>query len=88
MGDRLKVARTSYDRLADTFYITLSKEKVRRSVEDDDGLVWRYDERGAAVGVTVQAYHRLWAGRLNVLAQRIAQPLSVEVSAIARRLPH
>ncbi|MBJ7410828.1 MAG: DUF2283 domain-containing protein [Phenylobacterium sp.] len=87
MADHLKSARTSYDRPADTFYFDFSKKKPWRYEEDSEGLVWRFDTHGKPVGVTVQAYARLWAARRQALAARIAAPLHLDPGAVARRLP-
>jgi hypothetical protein len=87
MPDAVKAARASYDTIADTFYFTVSREKPGRYLEDEDGLVWRYNEAGSPIGVTVQAYRRLWMGRQGLLAARIAKPFAFDAAAVARRFP-
>jgi hypothetical protein len=87
MADAVKAAKASYDTIADTFYFTVSREKPGRYREDDDGLVWRFNETGHPIGVTVQAYRRLWTGRRSLLAARIAEQFAFDADAVARRLP-
>lgn len=87
MSDRMMCAKTSYDRRADTFYFSVRPEKQIRYSEDDDGLIWRFDPRGDLVGVTVQAYERLWCARRSLLIEKIAESFHLEASAVARRLP-
>lgn len=87
MVDRMTSAKTSYDRRADTFYFTVAVDKPQRYTEDDDGLIWRFSPDGALVGVTVQAYRRLWTGRQSALATKIAKSFRLEPSDVARRLP-
>lgn len=88
MSDPLRAAKTSYDTRADTFYFTFTREKPQRYVEDDEGLVWRFNPQGEPVGVTVQAYHRLWADRRLILAAKIARPFHLEAEAVVSRLPN
>lgn len=83
-AERLK---TSYDRLADVLYVTVGNEPPRRYVEDDDGLVWRLGASGQRLGVTVQGYKILWAGKRDSLAERIAEPLHLTLKAASRCLP-
>lgn len=80
--------KTSYDRAADTFYVTFSKDTPKRYQEDNEGLVWRFNPAGEPIGVTVQAYGRLWAGRRADLALKIAGPFRVRTEAIFKRLPN
>lgn len=87
MVKRLTSAKTSYDRRADTFYFTISADKPKRYSEDDDGLIWRSNPDGALIGVTVQAYQRLWTGRQSALAAKIAAAFRLEATDVARQLP-
>lgn len=87
MADPVPTIKTSYDRQADTFYFTAASERPKRYVEDDEGLVWRYSPHGNAVGVTVQAYTRLWGARRLALAEKIAQPFKLAPAAVLKRLP-
>lgn len=82
------IANTSYDDIADVLYLTLTREAPGRYQEDEDGLIWRFNAAGQAIGVTVQAYYQLWGERREKLIERIATPLHLDRATVARNLPH
>lgn len=70
MRSRLK---TSYDNVADVLYVYARKGVYTRNLENDAGLVLRYDEKtDAPVGATVVDFKEYWSHHRAKLASRLA----------------
>ena len=69
-----------YDADGDVLYISLSHGAAVRGVEDDLGIVWRFDAEGGLVGLTVLDAHERWMADDSALRQRIMEriPISPE----------
>ena len=68
----------SYDRRADTLYITQPIAAVR-GVQDKSGIIWRYDASGKLIGVTVMDFVELWKADPNALAAKIAERFDMPI---------
>jgi hypothetical protein len=74
MSDLLSFVVT-YDRRADTLYITQPIAASRGEL-DEVGIVWRYGPDGALVGATVMDFRELWTAHQEDLARRLALAFS------------
>jgi uncharacterized protein YuzE len=73
----LKRFEVIYDRDADILYISAPNEPAERGVEEHPGIVWRYDESGAPVGVTIIDFANHWYDRRITLVPEISERLDV-----------
>ena len=64
----------SYDQVGDVLYVSKHPrpKAAWRSREESPGLVWRYDERGGLIGVTIMDFASYWDQRQPELAEQIA----------------
>ena len=54
----------TYDAGSDVLYVHCGSGTAYHSVEDDDGIVWRYDENQILIGVTMLDFgQRLTQGK-------------------------
>jgi hypothetical protein len=67
-----------YDRSSDVLYITTPHHPAYRGIEDEFGLIWRFDRDGRTLGCTVMDFADYWypARRLNLVSE-IAKNLDV-----------
>jgi hypothetical protein len=64
---------TSYDKNSDVLYISLGKPQASETVEQQDGLLFRYANKDRAPsGVTVLDYKTAWSANRATLTDRIA----------------
>jgi uncharacterized protein YuzE len=50
----------TYDRNSDVLYISTPGAPAHRGIEDNYGMVWRYDRNGELVGVTIIDFCDQW----------------------------
>jgi uncharacterized protein YuzE len=60
--------RAVYDDDADVLYITQPGVAAERGVEDQNGIIWRYDAMGHLVGATVIGMKDRWTDDRSGLA--------------------
>lgn len=65
--------RLSYDRCADTLYVSTKADGGSDARIDRFGVVWRYDRSGALVGATVMDFRERWPAERAGLTQRFAK---------------
>lgn len=58
--------------MADTLYLSSRREAAARGVEDEFGILWRYDAAGSVIGMTIVDFWEAWAARQPDLAERVA----------------
>ncbi len=68
----------SYDRRADTLYIT-QRVDAARGVQDKFGIIWRYDNNGCLIGATVMDFRELWAADPRELVERLAEKFDLPI---------
>jgi hypothetical protein len=67
-----------YDRASDVLYITTPCVDAEQGVEDEFGLVWRYDWNGRLLGCTIVDFSEHWyPERRHQLADLIAKNLEL-----------
>jgi uncharacterized protein YuzE len=74
MSDRFKV---TYDADADVLYVTKRRDVAARGVEDENGIVWRYDQSGDVLSATVLDFMELWCSRSHELALELSRGLHI-----------
>lgn len=71
----LSSPETTYDRIADTLYVTFKRAghpAVGRE-EGEPGVYWRYDlKSGKLVGVTILDFEEVWLPQLDQLIDALA----------------
>jgi uncharacterized protein YuzE len=83
----IKSFRVIYDRDSDVLYITTPDRESVRGLEEE-GVVWRYDANGHALGCTVMDFLHYWYPRRNRLAREIAKNLDLSTPQAERILEH
>ena len=73
----------SYDRKVDTLYIS-TQEAAERGVAEG-ACIWRYDEAGHLVGVTIMDFHEIWQAGSDTLSKEVAERLELPLQ-LARAL--
>jgi len=63
----------TYDRRADTLYISTQRAAAARGVEDSHGIVWRYGPDGVLIGATIMDFGDLWSDKPEELATELAK---------------
>lgn len=77
----------SYDRAADVLYLYLNDDAYTRNMEEEAGLILRYDENtDAPMAVTVVDYKEYWLSKQDRLAIRLADFFGVRVVEAKRVL--
>jgi hypothetical protein len=80
----------TYDHADDVVYLTTNhglsaRGYAARGIEDQDGILWRYDDSGALIGATVVGLRERWSRDQSRLASEISRRF--DISGIeARRL--
>lgn len=69
--------RIRYDKYADVLYVSFERKPADHGVEDQFGIVWRYDANGGIIGATVMGFHDKWNGDRGGLAHQMAGRLGV-----------
>lgn len=82
MGKHASFA-ASYDRFADTLYIS-TPEAAERAIEDSFGI-WRYGAGDHLVGVTIMDFHEVWQSDADMILHEVSTRLNLPVS-LARSL--
>jgi uncharacterized protein YuzE len=78
-----------YDKNADVLYITTLHAAAERGIEDEKGLVWRYDRHGHALGCTIMDFAEYWyPERRRQLACELSRNLEIPATQIERVLDH
>jgi uncharacterized protein YuzE len=67
----------TYDEDSDVLYISTQKMPSARGVEDEYGIVWRYDSGGELIGVTVVDFRDQWFSKRPELAAEISKRFGV-----------
>jgi uncharacterized protein YuzE len=81
--------RIIYDRDSDVLYITTPYRAAERGIEDETGLVWRYDGRGQLLGCTILDFAGHWyPERGSQLATRLAKSLELPLVQVENVLAH
>jgi uncharacterized protein YuzE len=63
----------SYDRGSDVLYITSRKAAAHHGIEDQQGVVWRYDSSGELIGIIVVDFYDRWYLHRPELARKISE---------------
>lgn len=88
MADLNELA-ASYDRSADTLYVTASRlgsPAISRE-EDAPGVYWRYDRStGQLVGVTILDFEDYWLPQLDRLIDALAEKFDISKAQASRVL--
>lgn len=61
----------AYDSRADVLYIS-SRIPAHHGVEDEQGMVWRYDQHGELIGVTILDFFERWYPHRSELAHTLS----------------
>jgi uncharacterized protein YuzE len=67
----------TYDRNSDVLYISARKAPAHRGIEDDQGIVWRYDRDGELIGVTIIDFYDRWYLHRPQLARALSRGFHV-----------
>ncbi|WP_265518997.1 DUF2283 domain-containing protein [Nitratireductor luteus] len=63
----------SYDRRTDVLYISTRPQDGTDARIDRSGIVWRYDDAGQLVGVTVMHFFDRWGADTETLAGKLSK---------------
>ncbi len=67
----------TYDADSDVLYISTRRVAAARGIEDEYGIVWRYDRHGELIGATVVDFYDHWFNRRPLLAGEISRRFHV-----------
>ncbi len=67
----------TYDRDGDVLYISKRKAPASRGIEDNAGIVWRYDSEGELIGATVVDFYERWFKDKDALAARLSREFHI-----------
>jgi uncharacterized protein DUF2283 len=74
-----KALSASYDPTGDVLYVLVGNADNVRNIEDQEGLVLRYDAKtNAPVGVTVIDYKEFWSMNRRNLTSKLSEFLHIE----------
>jgi uncharacterized protein YuzE len=65
--------RVTYDRNSDVLYISTPGVPASRGIEDNYGMVWRYDRSGELIGVTIIDFYDQWTSHRNQIADEFSK---------------
>jgi uncharacterized protein YuzE len=63
----------TYDAGADVLYITRRRDVAVRGIEDENGIVWRYDLVGEVLSATVMDFREIWETKQHELAGELSR---------------
>lgn len=69
----IKNLNVTYDRGSDVLYITKQKTPAVHGVEDQYGIVWRYNSAGDLIGAIVVDFLDVWLNRRPLLEAEISR---------------
>jgi uncharacterized protein YuzE len=78
----------TYDEDADVLYITKCHDAAARGVEDENGIVWRYDRAGEVLSATIMDFRELWRARYEELAEELSRGLHIPTPQARTVLSH
>jgi hypothetical protein len=78
--------RISYDRGGDVLYLSIRQQPAAKGKEDRPGVIWRYDAKGLAIGVTIIDYLRYWHRKRDQLVDEIVEKLHLPPQEAERAL--
>lgn len=67
----------TYDRDGDVLYISKRKAPAARGIEDQFGIVWRYDSNGELIGATIVDFYERWYKDKDTLAVRLSREFDI-----------
>jgi uncharacterized protein YuzE len=74
---RINSFNVTYDRDGDVLYVSKRKAPASRGVEDQYGIVWRYDSDGELIGATIVDFYRRWFKEKDDLAVRLSREFHI-----------
>ncbi len=63
----------TYDSGADVLYITKRRDVAVRGVEDENGIVWRFDQLGEVLSATIMDFKESWEAKQPELASELSR---------------
>lgn len=67
----------TYDRDGDVLYISKRKAPASRGIEDQFGIVWRYDGDGELIGATIVDFHGRWYKDKDALTVQLSRQFQI-----------
>ena len=67
----------AYDQHADILYLNVGHGIAARGSEDENGIVWRYSQDGAVIGMTLMDFRDFWLARKSALVDEISRGFHV-----------
>jgi uncharacterized protein YuzE len=74
---RVNSFNVTYDRDGDVLYISKRHVPASRGIEDQHGIVWRYDSEGELIGATVIDFYHRWFGDKDRLAAELSRGFEI-----------
>ena len=78
----------AYDRDSDVLYISSRRAPAARGVEDAQGIVWRYDNSGELIGITVVDFYDRWYLHQSELARQISEGFHIAKRQAEKVIEH
>ncbi len=75
-----------YDRRADVLYLYIDANAASTAREDERGIVWRFRDDQRPVGATIIDFHEIWDGRMQELANALAEQFHMPARRAAKTL--
>ncbi len=69
----------TYDEDGDVLYIEKSREVAARGTEDEEGIVWRYNDANVLIGATVLAFREVWSKDRSRLAGQLSARFQIPI---------
>jgi uncharacterized protein YuzE len=82
----MSLLRVTYDRDSDVLYLSIRQQPASKGKEDCPGVVWRYDAKGSAIGVTIIDYLHFWHRKRSELVGEIVEKLHLPIQEVERAL--
>jgi uncharacterized protein YuzE len=67
----------TYDQDSDVLYISARRAPAYHGVEDNQGIVWRYDRDGELIGCTIVDFYDRWHLQRPILALKLSEGFNI-----------
>lgn len=82
MTNNINSFNVFYDDRSDVLYARVRSDAVYRTVEDSDGIFWRYADNGELIGATVLDFNCSWRSTVDNLISILSETLEVPLSQV------
>jgi uncharacterized protein YuzE len=85
---RIGPFNVTYDHESDVLYVSTRREGAIHGMEDEFGVLWRYDKAGTLIGVTIVDFRDVCAERGADLMRDMSRGFDTPVEAVQAAIEH